>query len=85
MAKRPETIHTHTAVNPERKYIRIQEVGLSLLLAMPVAPLLLALLGLYTEGYVFLTLVPLGSAGAYCLWYGDRKRQELRHNNSTKQ
>ena len=78
MAKGTQGINTHPTVNPEGKWIKVQEVGLAQLLAIPVAIVLLALLGIFTLASICLTVFALATSGYCCLRYGDEKRQELR-------
>ena len=70
----------------EVKWIRLQEIGLVLLLSLP-ASLLVAVLvtgGIVRGGYAHLLLnwfllatLILGTTGAICIWYGQGKRREL--------
>ena len=74
-------------VNPEARWIRVQELGLSLLLAIPASLLIITLIvgsttfgraaTLITTWIVMSTLI-LGTAGVICLKYGHEKRVELR-------
>lgn len=76
-----------TPVNPEARWIRLQEVGLSLLLAIPASLLITAVIVGWTvrghaamltlNWFVFSALI-LGMAGVTCLKYGHEKRVELR-------
>lgn len=77
MADETEGINQQTIVKLEKKYIRVQEVGISFLLAMPFSLQLLIWIGQYKEENILLSLLILGCVGVYCMWYGDQKRKEL--------
>lgn len=85
MAKSVEGIHQNIPVNPERKWLRIQEVGLAQFLAMPFAMLLLGITGLATFGSICLTLLVLGTSGYCCFRLGHEKRQEIARNTHNEQ
>lgn len=85
-------MNTDRPVNPEAKWIRLQEIGIVLLLAIPGSLLVITLaIGGTVEGVsgarllnVFL-LVALGlsMAGVTCIKYGYDQRREL-HNKENK-
>ena len=77
MANETEGTNGQAIVRLEKKYIRVQEVGISFLLAMPFSLQLLLWIGQYKEEWILLSLLILGCAGVYCMWYGDQKRKEL--------
>lgn len=81
-------METTTQDNPERQWIRLQEIGLCLALAIPNSIMVLAYIyGFYiSDGVtasriiiviVLLTLL-LGSASFTCIQYGADKRRELK-------
>ena len=80
MAKSTEGIRKNTTINHERKYIRMQEIGLAQLLVLPFVPFLASLIGLQTGG--FLIFIALAITGYCCLAYGDEKRRELKHHKN---
>lgn len=80
-------METTKPTNEERKWIRLQEVGIVLFLMVPVSILIVGLVFGFTIrgpastniGNVLVMLIlALVSAGYCCLRYGDGKRQELK-------
>lgn len=67
-----------TPVNPERKWIRLMEVGLSLILAVPLA----VCAGYLLKGSILIVMVPLAlvMAGYCCLRIGYEQRMKLKEN-----
>jgi len=70
-------------MNAERRWIRLQEVGLSLLLAVPWAVYAAYLLG----NPILIVLIPFAIllSGYCCFRWGYEKRVELRDKDSNKQ
>lgn len=66
----------------DRKYRRILETGISFLITLPIALQLLIWFHLYNEGSVLLTILVMSGTGAYCIWYGDQKRQNLKRDSA---
>lgn len=78
---------TTKPTNEEHKWIRLQEVGITLFLMVPVSILIVGLVFGFTIrgpasiniGNVLVMLIlALISVGYCCLRYGDEKRQELK-------
>lgn len=78
--------HTNGIANEERKYVRLQQVGLSLLLLIPISIIVIGIkfgfvLGGENARWVtrLLTFLILGLAltGASCFIYGGQSRIEL--------
>lgn len=66
-------------VKLDKHYMRIQEMGLSCLLALPFVPVLFELLlKLENPNLGIMLMIVLGIAGALCLHMGQEKRDELR-------
>lgn len=76
-----ETNPADNKVKLEKKYIRVQELGIALLVAIPFAVLLLGLFGLYTALTVMATVFFMGAGGFGCLQLGEEKRNALRVSN----
>ena len=68
-------------VKLERKYIRLQGVGISFLVTTPLAVFLLPLFDLYRPMIVILTVFIMAGCGFLCLQIGEEKRNALRANN----
>lgn len=68
-----------SAMNTEAKWIRLQEIGLAQFLALPLAILLAALIGLYSFASACLIILCLGASGYCCLRIGHEKRVELQN------
>ena len=80
-------METNKPVNPERQWIRLQEIGLCLALSIPIIIATVA----YFVGYtirgptainiinILIVLILLLGAGSFaCIQYGAEKRQELK-------
>ena len=65
-----------TPVNPETRWIRLQEIGLAQFLALPFVPLLDYVIEINT--FNVLIFLALGTSGYCCLRYGYDKRRELK-------
>ena len=77
MADQTETVNRQATVKLEKKYRRILETGISFLLALPIALQLLIWLQIYNLDTAFWTILGMAGAGAYCMWYGDTRRNKL--------
>lgn len=62
-------------IDPERKYIRLQEIGLAQLLSLPFIPLLSMVTGL--ENLSVLVFIAFLISGCMCLQLGHERREEL--------
>jgi len=74
--KATKTICRENPVNPEEKWIRLQEIGLSQILAIPVALMLGVMFQLNSMLLGIIPLVLL-SSGYACLKFGHDKRREI--------
>ena len=75
-----ETNPANDKVKLEKKYIRLQGVGISFLVAIPVAVFLLFLFDIYVYLTVVMTIFIMATSGVLCLQLGDEKRNALRAN-----
>jgi len=76
VGKTTKTICGENPVNPEERWIRLQEIGLSQILAIPVALMLGVMLQLNSVLLGIITLALL-SSGYVCLMFGHDKRREI--------
>lgn len=84
MAKAVARICQDIVMNPERKFIRLQEIGLAHFLAWPVAMMIAVMLGLNTFAQLGIISILLCTSGMVFLSLGDIGRRELADQRETK-
>lgn len=78
MDRKAEEPNTADKVKLERKYIRVQEVGVSCWVSIPLAVLLLDHFQLAVHITVVMAILVLATCGLFCLEWGEGKRKALK-------